>query len=290
MPIPARVAVVGDYDPAMYTHRAIDEALGHVRELREHALEWKWIATSALATEPDQHLALIDAIWLAPGSPYASLDGALAAVRCARQNGIPFLGVCGGFQHALLEFARNVAGLPDADHAESNPGAATPVIAPLACSLVGKSAPVFLDPTCRTASIYGRWRVVERYHCSYGLNPASPGALNPGAPFPRGARVVRRDPCPLADYRRLYQAVGGPWHWHDRLAWDDDTLRAHLSSPDIAIWELLVGDESAGYFELRRSGNQEIELAYFGLRTAFIGRGLGGSLLTHAVEEAWKLG
>ena len=117
-----------------------------------------------------------------------------------------------------------------------------------------------------------------------------PDALKAGAPLPRGARVVRRDPCPIADYRRLYHAVGGPWHWRDRLAWDDDTLRAHLASPDIAIWELLVGNESAGYFELRRSGDDEIELAYFGLRPDFIGRGLGGSLLTSAVEEAWKLG
>lgn len=118
----------------------------------------------------------------------------------------------------------------------------------------------------------------------------SPGALKPGALLPPGALVVRRDPCPISDYRRLYQAVGGPWHWRDRLAWDDDTLRAHLSSSDIAIWELLVSDESAGYFELRRSGTHEIELAYFGLRPGFIGRGLGGSLLTRAVEEAWKLG
>jgi len=177
MPIPARLAIVGDFNSTMYTHLAIDEALGHVRELREHALEWSWIATSGLASNADSRLALTDAIWLAPGSPYASLEGALAAVRHARVRGLPFLGVCGGFQHALLEYARNVAGLPDADHAESSPDAATAVIAPLACSLVGKSAPVFLDPTCRTASIYGRWRVVERYHCSYGLNPAYRGAI-----------------------------------------------------------------------------------------------------------------
>ena len=177
MPIPARVAIVGDFDSTMYTHLAIDEALGHVRELREHALEWSWIATSGLASDADSRLALIDAIWLAPGSPYASLEGALAAARHARVTGLPFLGVCGGFQHALLEYARNVAGFPDADHAESNPDATTAVIAPLACSLVGKSAPVFLDPTCRTASIYGRWRVVERYHCSYGLNPEYRGAI-----------------------------------------------------------------------------------------------------------------
>jgi len=171
MPIPARLAIVGDHDPTMYTHLAIDEALGHVRELREHALEWSWISTPSLASSVESRLALTDAIWLAPGSPYASLDGALAAVRHARLTGLPFLGVCGGFQHAVLEYARNVAGIRDADHAESNPDATAPVIAALSCSLVGKSAPVFLDPTCRTASIYGRWRVVERYHCNYGLNP-----------------------------------------------------------------------------------------------------------------------
>jgi CTP synthase (UTP-ammonia lyase) len=188
MPIPARLAIIGDYDPSMYTHRAIDDSLRHVRELREHAVEWSWIATSELAKDVDAHLALIDAIWLAPGSPYASLDGALSAVRHAREAGIPFLGVCGGFQHAVLEFARNVADLQDADHTESNPNTATPVIAALSCSLVGKSAPVFLDPTCRTAAIYGRWRVVERYHCSYGLNPTYRQLVEQ-----RGLRIVGED-------------------------------------------------------------------------------------------------
>ena len=188
MTIPARLAIVGDYDPTMYTHLAIDQALGHVRELREHALEWSWVATTTLSERAEAHLALIDAIWLAPGSPYASLDGALAAVQHARLTGLPYLGVCGGFQHAILEYARNVAGISDAEHAESNPTAATPVIAPLACSLVGKSAPVFLDPTCRTASIYGRWRVVERYHCSYGLNPSYRAAIESA-----GMRVVGED-------------------------------------------------------------------------------------------------
>jgi CTP synthase (UTP-ammonia lyase) len=188
MPTPARLAIVGDYDPTMYTHLAIDEALGHVRELREHALERSWVATPTLAANASSSLALIDAIWLAPASPYVSMDGALNAVRHARESGLPFLGVCGGFQHAVLEFARNVAGLGDADHAESNPGASTAVIAPLSCSLVGKSAPVFLDPTCRTASIYGRWRIVERYHCSYGLNPMYRAAIE-GA----GLNVVGED-------------------------------------------------------------------------------------------------
>ena len=104
------------------------------------------------------------------------------------------------------------------------------------------------------------------------------------------ARVVRHDPCSIADYRRLYAAVGGPWHWRDRLKWDDVTLRAHLESPLIAVWELLVSGVSAGFFELRKSGNNDVEIAYFGLMPSFIGRGLGGALLTAAVEEAWRFG
>jgi GNAT superfamily N-acetyltransferase len=122
------------------------------------------------------------------------------------------------------------------------------------------------------------------------LELSAPAALKPAPPFPPGARVVCRDPCSIADYRRLYRAVGALWYWRDRLAWDDDTLRAHLASRDIAIRELLVGDESAGFFELRRSGDAEVEIAYFGLMPAFIGRGLGGALLTRAVEEAWRFG
>jgi CTP synthase (UTP-ammonia lyase) len=188
MTTPARLAIVGDYDPTMYTHLAIDAALGHVREQREHALEWSWIATSMVANDAAAGLALIDAVWLAPGSPYVSMEGALAAVRRARETRLPFLGVCGGFQHAVIEYARNVAGLPEADHAESNPDATTAVIAALSCSLIDKAAPVFLEPTCRTASIYGRWRIVERYHCNYGLNPTYRAALERA-----GLRIVGED-------------------------------------------------------------------------------------------------
>jgi CTP synthase (UTP-ammonia lyase) len=188
MPMPARLAIVGDYDSTMYTHLAIDDALRHVRGSREHALEWSWMGTSFLTTDVQAQLALIDAIWLAPGSPYVSMEGALAAVRHAREGGIPFLGVCGGFQHAIIEYARDVAGLRDADHAESNPHAATAVISALACSLVAKASPVFLDPTSRTASIYGRWRIVERYHCNFGLNPSYRDALQNA-----GLRIVGED-------------------------------------------------------------------------------------------------
>ena len=183
-----RIAIVGDHVPTMETHRAIDEALRHVSAAQRRSVEWNWIGTAQLATAPEAMLSGVDGVWLAPGSPYASMDGALAATRFAREHNVPFLGVCGGFQHALIEYARNVAGIPDADHAESTPGAAVALIAPLACSLVGKSGSIFLDPTCRTAAIYGRWRIVEHYHCQYGLNADYRAALESA-----GLHVVGED-------------------------------------------------------------------------------------------------
>jgi len=110
------------------------------------------------------------------------------------------------------------------------------------------------------------------------------------APLPPGARVVRRDPCDVDQYRRLYHAVGARWNWRDRLVWTDDQLAAHLSSPAVSVWELLVGGRSAGYFELKRDHGSSVEIAYFGLIPEFIGQGLGAALLTRAVEEAWSLG
>lgn len=122
------------------------------------------------------------------------------------------------------------------------------------------------------------------------LELRDPAAFRPAPALPPAARVVKRKSCSLAEYRRLYASVGGPWHWRDRLAWDDATLAAHLASPDILIFELLVDGESAGYFELRRSGDGEVEIAYFGLMPGFIGRGLGGAMLSEAVREAWRFG
>jgi GNAT superfamily N-acetyltransferase len=108
--------------------------------------------------------------------------------------------------------------------------------------------------------------------------------------MPPDGRVERLAPDDIEGYRWLYRSVGERWHWRDRLGWDDDTLRAHLASPSIAVWELRVDRERAGYFELHRSGDAEVEIAYFGLVPSFIGRGFGGALLGRAVQEAWNLG
>jgi CTP synthase (UTP-ammonia lyase) len=110
-----------------------------------------------------------DGVWLLPGSPYASTDGALSAVRFARESAVPFLGTCGGFQHMVLEFAWNVCSL-SADHAENVPDAEAPLIRALSCSLVGEERVVHVVPGTRAADILGTVPRTERYFCSYGVD------------------------------------------------------------------------------------------------------------------------
>jgi CTP synthase (UTP-ammonia lyase) len=104
----------------------------------------------------------------------------MTAIRFAREQGYPFLGTCGGFQHALIEYARSVLGLTDAEHAETNPDAKDPFIAPLACALVNVTGDIFLHTGSRIALAYGVVRATEAYHCSYGLSPRGRAMLESG--------------------------------------------------------------------------------------------------------------
>jgi RimJ/RimL family protein N-acetyltransferase len=91
-------------------------------------------------------------------------------------------------------------------------------------------------------------------------------------------------------YRRFYKEVGERWYWHDRLEWSDERLAAHLSSPNVGVWVVEEGDELVGFYELQRQGDDRVEIAYFGLTPTYIGRGIGGFMLTRAVEDAWRMG
>src|SRR4051794_39452562 len=114
-----RIGIIGDYDAGITAHQAVPRALELAAASREVAVECEWISTA------DIHhaacLARFDGLWCVPGSPYRSMDGALIAIRFAREQQRPFLGTCGGFQHAVIEHARNVLGWTDAEHAETAP-------------------------------------------------------------------------------------------------------------------------------------------------------------------------
>ena len=88
--------------------------------------------------------------------------------------------------------------------------------------------------------------------------------------------------------RFLYVLVGKQWAWVNRLAWSDEQWKAYVARQDVRTFVGYLDGSPAGYFEL--SGEGDVEIAYFGLAPDFIGQGLGGPLLTAAIEKAWRPG
>ncbi len=172
-----QIALTGEYDESVVAHRAIPRALALAAAAVGCRVEGRWISTTELEQDAGAVLEPFDGHWCVPGSPYASLEGALAGIGDSRRKGRPFLGTCGGFQHAALEYARNVAGLADAQHAEVAPEGANLVITPLECSLLETMGHVIFAPGSRIAQAYGRFHTAEGYHCRDGVNPEFRNAL-----------------------------------------------------------------------------------------------------------------
>ena len=147
------IGLIGDFNPALVAHRALPVALRLAGERLGVTVQARWLSTDTLRV-PDA-LEVLDGVWCVPGSPYRDTEAALAAIRCARERKVPYLGTCGGFQHAVLEYARNVLGWQDAAHAELEPRAARLVIAPLACALVEQQGTVKFVPGSKLARAYG---------------------------------------------------------------------------------------------------------------------------------------
>jgi CTP synthase (UTP-ammonia lyase) len=174
-----RIGLIGDYSAAVTAQQAIPAALRLAAEALAVDVAPEWIPTEAVTDVA--RVAAFNGLWCVPGSPYRSMEGALLAIRHAREQGLPFLGTCGGFQHAIIEYARNVLGWADAEHAETAPNATCPVIAPLACALLGATATVHFSPGTRIAEAYSAGAATEAYQCRYGLNPAFQATLVSGS-------------------------------------------------------------------------------------------------------------
>jgi GNAT superfamily N-acetyltransferase len=89
--------------------------------------------------------------------------------------------------------------------------------------------------------------------------------------------------------RFLYLAVGSPWAWNDKRTWSDEQWRTYVESGQLRTFSAYYDGAPAGYYELHRDDENAVEIAYFGLMPAFLGRRLGGALLTSAIEEAWRM-
>ncbi|MDE1187548.1 MAG: CTP synthase [Pantoea sp.] len=168
-----RVALVGDYRASAVAHQAIPPAVQLAAQHLNLNVTADWIATPEINIPA---FADYDAIWVVPGSPYQNDAGVFATIQWARENGKPFLGSCGGFQYAVIEYARNVLGWDDAAHAETDKEGRW-VIAPLSCSLVEQRGEVTFKPGSRIARAYDALQSDEGYHCNFGVNPEFSQAL-----------------------------------------------------------------------------------------------------------------
>lgn len=96
-------------------------------------------------------------------------------------------------------------------------------------------------------------------------------------------------PCPELN-RFFYTSVGANWHWYSRLSWDYRRWFNYLNRAELETWIGYVSGTPAGYVELERQSGDDVEIVYFGLLPSFVGRSLGGPLLSAAISRAWQMG
>ena len=125
---------------------------------------------------------------------------------------------------------------------------------------------------------------------TYYLEMMAEGELRPSSRDSVQIAVERQDVPDVELGRYLYGAVGRDYDWTDRSQWTDAQWLKRLALPNVEMWVAREGQAMAGYFELDMDEGGNVEIAYFGLLSGYIGRGAGGRLLTIAARRAWQMG
>src|SRR5690606_7619738 len=124
------IGLVGKYVELHDAYKSIKEALEHAGAESGTKVHIKWVHSEKLnAKNVGKQLDGLSGILVAPGFGHRGIEGKIEAIRHARENGVPFLGICLGMQCAVIEYGRNVLGYEDANSTEMNAGTAHPVIA-----------------------------------------------------------------------------------------------------------------------------------------------------------------
>ena len=177
-----RIGILGDFHSEFRSHNATNAALRDVGRHLKLNIQSEWVPTpSLLNANANELLAAFDGLFASAGSPYESMEGMLRGIRFAREQDWPFLGTCGGFQYTMIEVARDVTGLADADTAENGSESKHVVIYPVACAVpnAASNAPklsgfvpeIRLRPGSRLQSIYQQDVIEEEFFCNYEINP-----------------------------------------------------------------------------------------------------------------------
>jgi CTP synthase len=175
-----RIGIIGKYVQLPDAYLSVVESLRHAGFSHDVEIDLVWIASDDLtATDSSGVLGELDGILVPGGFGVRGIEGKVAAIRFAREHEIPFFGICLGLQCAIIEFARNVAGLEHANSSEFEPDTPFPVVDVLAgqdlSSLGGTmrlgAYPCRLEPGSKAASAYGSELVFERHRHRYEVNP-----------------------------------------------------------------------------------------------------------------------
>jgi CTP synthase len=176
------IGLVGKYVELKDAYKSIKEALEHAGAANETRLHIKWVHSEKLnAKNVAKQLAGLSGILVAPGFGNRGIEGKVEAIRYARENKVPFLGICLGMQCAVIEFGRNVLGYADANSTEMNADTTHPVIAMMEeqKTIADKGGtmrlgayPCKINDGSLARSIYGRKDITERHRHRYEFNNA----------------------------------------------------------------------------------------------------------------------
>jgi CTP synthase len=218
---PVKIAVVGKYVNLRDAYLSVMEALKHGGFRHGADVQIEWVASDDLGgSATEAALADADGILIPGGFGVRGVEGKVAAISYAREQGVPFLGICLGLQCAVIEFARNVCGLEGANSSEFEPATPHPVIdllpeqkhvTDLGASMRLGSWPAHLAEGTRAAAAYGEEVVYERHRHRWEVNPAYHRALQDGGMIFSGVDITGRlvEIIELADHPFF---VAGQFH------------------------------------------------------------------------------
>ncbi len=174
-----RIAVVGKYTELVDAYKSVQQGLVHGGIANDMKVEIEWVSAERYAAGDMHHLEGFDGLLIPGGFGERGIQGMLMAIEWARENGLPFFGICLGLQCAIIEFARNVCGLSDAHSVEFAENCADPVICLMDSQLnvttkggtmrLGKY-PAHLRADSRVRGIYGDGEISERHRHRYEVN------------------------------------------------------------------------------------------------------------------------
>jgi CTP synthase len=180
------IAIVGKYVKLADSYLSIKEALKHSSVANDVKVKIRWIEAEDVERQGVELLEGVDGIIVPGGFGARGTEGKMMAIKYARKNNIPFLGICFGFQLTVVEFARNVLGLKGAHSTEIDPQTPYPVVDlmpeqrdldRLGGTMRLGAYPVHIRPNTLARKLYGREIVYERHRHRWEVNPDYVGKL-----------------------------------------------------------------------------------------------------------------